>query len=218
MKHSHTVQSQTDKAHRSIRSSLAVSGDGGGRVSGGAATLLGGDGLDEVVHGLFIANEPHEPEVMRVHRHDVHVLLRRALLHRHRLGGGDLGHRDHHLVVAPRRLPRGRREGERPVAAERDAPVGQVQRAGDGARRRREVAGERLPQPLVGAGAGERLLVELVEAALAEGLRSQAQLPHRRVRHRRRRLHCKEERRKKKVTRQQPVRDTCLWSKDTWHT
>lgn len=78
-----------------------------------------------------------------------------------------------YLVVAPGGLARRRGEGERAVAAEGDVQVGQVQRAGDGPRGRGEVASERLLQVLVGAGR-ERLLVQLLEAALRQRLRAEA--------------------------------------------
>lgn len=81
----------------SLRSDVASS-----LAAGSGDAVLGalGDGLDEVVHGLVVADEAHEPEVVGVDGDDVDVLLRRALLHRHRLHRRDLAKGDHNLHAA----------------------------------------------------------------------------------------------------------------------
>lgn len=155
--------------------------------------------VQQMLGCLLEMDEAHEPEIMPIHRRNLDVLVRRILTQCNWIHGGNLDQRDHnlqdhnpdsealemdkscgavvYLVVAPGLLTGGCREGEGPIAAECDVDVGEVEGSRDRSGGGREVASKRLLQPLGRIGL-EGLLVERLEAALGEGFRCQAQLPH----------------------------------------
>uniref|UniRef100_A0A8R7VJ89 Uncharacterized protein n=1 Tax=Triticum urartu TaxID=4572 RepID=A0A8R7VJ89_TRIUA len=101
------------------------------------------DGLLEVLQGCLVADEAHEPELEAVVGHQLDVLLLRPVLVLARYGRLHPPQRDVRLVRHPHRVALGRRQRQRPVAAE-----------GHPLRRYEEHAGDR-------AGGGGQVAVAL---------------------------------------------------------